>query len=62
MERAAEVICNGGLVAVPTETVYGLAADGLNENAVKEILERKEELFGYMDDFLNTIKTFDNAA
>ncbi len=38
---AAEIIKNGGLVAVPTETVYGLAADGLNESAVKEIYEVK---------------------
>ena len=35
---------------------------GLDEKAVKEICARKEELFGYMDAFLNTIKTFDNAA
>lgn len=34
---AAEIINNGGLVAFPTETVYGLGADGLNETAVKKI-------------------------
>ena len=31
----------GGLVAVPTETVYGLAGNGLNETAVREIYEVK---------------------
>lgn len=35
---------------------------GIDENAVKEITNRKDELFGYMDDFLNTIRTFDQTA
>jgi L-threonylcarbamoyladenylate synthase len=34
---AAEVIRRGGLVAFPTETVYGLGADALNPDAVREI-------------------------
>ena len=34
---AAEILRNGGLVAIPTETVYGLGANGLNENAVAQI-------------------------
>lgn len=34
---AGEIIRNGGLVAFPTETVYGLGADALNEEAVKKI-------------------------
>lgn len=38
---AAEIIREGGLVAIPTETVYGLAADGLNERAVARIFEVK---------------------
>ena len=41
ISRASEIIRAGGLVAVPTETVYGLAADGLDENAVREIYEVK---------------------
>ena len=32
---AAEIICAGGLVAVPTETVYGLAGNGMDEKAVE---------------------------
>lgn len=39
--NSAEIIQNGGLVAVPTETVYGLAASGLNEESVKKIYEVK---------------------
>lgn len=35
--RAAEIIRAGGLVAVPTETVYGLAANGLDHDAVERI-------------------------
>lgn len=38
---AAEIIAAGGLVAVPTETVYGLAGDGLNVEAVERIYEVK---------------------
>ena len=40
-EIAAEIIKNGGLVAIPTETVYGLGANGLDENAVLKIFEAK---------------------
>ena len=39
--RASELILGGGLVAVPTETVYGLACDGLNADAVERIYEVK---------------------
>ena len=39
---AAGVIINGGLVAFPTETVYGLGADGLNPIAVAKIFEAKQ--------------------
>ena len=38
---AAQIISAGGLVAVPTETVYGLAGNGLNEEAVSDIYEVK---------------------
>ena len=41
IKRAAEIIAQGGLVAVPTETVYGLAGNGLNEAAVNNIYEVK---------------------
>ena len=38
---AAEIIRRGGLVGVPTETVYGLAGNGLDEQAVRQIYEVK---------------------
>ncbi len=41
MEQAAALIRAGGLVAVPTETVYGLAGNGLDPGAVEKIYEVK---------------------
>ena len=38
---AANIIKSGGLVAIPTETVYGLGANGLDESAVLKIFEAK---------------------
>lgn len=38
---AAEILGEGGLVAIPTETVYGLAADAANPEAVAAIYEAK---------------------
>ena len=38
---AANIIMQGGLVAIPTETVYGLGANGLDEAAVARIFEAK---------------------
>ena len=37
LQQAAQIIKRGGLVAFPTETVYGLGADGFNEEAAKKI-------------------------
>ncbi len=37
----ASILRKGGLVAFPTETVYGLGANALDENAVKKIFEAK---------------------
>lgn len=39
--EAAHIIRKGGLVAFPTETVYGLGANALNEEAAKKIYEAK---------------------
>jgi len=39
--QAVEVLKRGGLVAVPTETVYGLAADAANESAVRAVFAAK---------------------
>ena len=42
---ACEILKTGEVVAVPTETVYGLAANGLNLAAVKKIFEAKARPF-----------------
>lgn len=42
IHAAVEILESGGLVAFPTETVYGLGADGLNEIAVSKIFEVKK--------------------
>src|SRR4030081_924727 len=40
--RAAELLREGGTVAFPTETVYGLGANALDATAVAKIFEAKE--------------------
>lgn len=40
-EEAAKIISDGGLLGIPTETVYGLGANGLNEDAVHSIFTAK---------------------
>lgn len=42
LQQACSIIKNGGVVAVPTETVYGLAGDFKNLNAVKQIFQIKK--------------------
>ena len=41
LKRAGEILKNGGLVAFPTETVYGLGGDALNPQASKKIYAAK---------------------
>jgi L-threonylcarbamoyladenylate synthase len=41
IEEAAQTILQGGVVAFPTETFYGLAADALNEMALQKIFQIK---------------------
>ncbi len=43
--EAARLIKEGQLVAIPTETVYGLAANALNEDAVLKVFEAKNRPF-----------------
>lgn len=42
LDRAAEILQRGGLVALPTETVYGLGANALDEAAVRGIFAAKQ--------------------
>ena len=42
IQKAAEILKKGGLVAFPTETVYGLGVDALNALAVAKVFEAKK--------------------
>ena len=41
IKKAGEILKNGGLIAFPTETVYGLGANGLDEAAVSKVYKAK---------------------
>lgn len=41
LQQAAQILKRGGLLGIPTETVYGLGANGLNETAVANIFKAK---------------------
>ncbi len=41
IKKAAQIILQGGVIAFPTETFYGLAADARNEAAIKKVLRVK---------------------
>jgi L-threonylcarbamoyladenylate synthase len=43
-KKTAEIIKNGGVAIVPTETVYGFAVDAFNINAQKKFIRLKEEV------------------
>lgn len=43
LRRAGEVIRKGGLVAFPTETVYGLGGDALNEESSGRYIVLRED-------------------
>ena len=45
IDEAAAILKKGGLVAFPTETVYGLGANGLDSNACRKIYEAKGASF-----------------
>ena len=57
VRRAAEILRRGGLVAFPTETVYGLGADASNASAVKKLYAVKRRPVGHP-----VIVHFDSAA
>ena len=42
IEKAAELIKQGKIVVFPTETVYGIGANGLNSEAIKKLYEVKQ--------------------
>jgi len=42
IKKTAEVVKRGGVVVFPTDTVYGLAADATNENAIRKLFQIKK--------------------
>jgi L-threonylcarbamoyladenylate synthase len=44
LDRARHIILNGGIVAFPTESFYGLAANASDENAIGRLLKIKKRL------------------
>jgi len=45
IDKSIQILQSDGLVAIPTETVYGLAANGFNQTAVAKIFEAKNRPF-----------------
>ncbi len=58
LREAASLLRKGGLVAFPTETVYGLGGDALNPEAVAKIFEAKER--PYFDPLIVHIAKFED--
>lgn len=61
LDIASELIINGEVVGIPTETVYGLGADASNENAVMKIFSAKERpadnpLIVHLADFSDAVE------
>ena len=42
LEEAVRVLREGGVAAIPTDTLYGLAADALNADAIERVFAIKE--------------------
>ena len=51
LKIAAEALRGGALVAFPTETVYGLGANAMDDEAVKRIFEEEEYDEEYSEDY-----------
>ena len=67
MPRAAAIIRAGGLVAFPTETVYGLGANAFDASALARVFEAKgrptfDPLIVHIADRANLAQLFTNAA
>lgn len=48
INQAIKLLNNNEIVAIPTETVYGLAGNIYNENAIKKIFEIKKRPFSIL--------------
>ena len=57
VEKICEVIRDGGLVISPTDTIYGIMADALNENAIKKVYDVKRR--GYNKPLIVLMDSFE---
>lgn len=63
LEEPAKIIKNGGIVVFPTETVYGIGANGLNAEAVKKIYDlKKRPLSKPINLLVNSIEMIEKVA
>ncbi len=70
INQAADIIKNGGLIAYPTETVYGLGVDPYNSEAIQKIFTAKGRaedkgiilLIRGADDFSTLVRTVSSTA
>lgn len=63
LEKPARIIKNGGIVVFPTETVYGIGANGLNAEAVKRIYEiKKRPLTKPINLLVNSVEMIEKVA
>jgi L-threonylcarbamoyladenylate synthase len=70
LTQAAEILANGGIIAYPTETFYGLGADATNEKAIEKIFAVKDRnlknpislIIGQADDVYPLVQDVPQAA
>ena len=63
IDKAAEILQHGDLVAIPTETVYGLAGNIFNESAIRKIFEVKQRpLFNPLIVHLHSVEQVSEIA
>ena len=67
LKHCADLLIAGEVVAVPTETVYGLAADALNEKAARKIFSVKgrpllDPLIVHCSAFKDTLEYFESNS
>ena len=60
LSLAADLLRSGGLVSIPTETVYGLAGDATNMKSIQEIYDVKQR--PYHNPLIVHVDTIDRVA
>ena len=51
INKALEVLKNGGTILYPTDTIWGIGCDATNESAIARIFDIKKQLDGDTEDF-----------